>query len=105
MLKINLLPTHILERRRVRGALRILVLLVLELIALAAFVFLHLNQQVAKARDDYKVAKADADAVRDMEAQVEQVTAEAGPYQARVQWYRDSQKLPDRWARLLEDIN
>ena len=71
MLKINLLPTHILERRRVRGALRILVvLLVLELIALGAFVFLHLNQQVANARGDYKVAKADADAVRDMEAQV-----------------------------------
>jgi hypothetical protein len=110
MIKINLLPRHMLEGRRVKALARLLVVvLVLELAALAAYVWapapFSVSSQMRRAQDRRQDAVAKANAVRDVEAQVQQVRARFAEVGSWVRWKEESDKLPQEWVDYFTAVN
>ena len=110
MIKINLLPGYILEGRRVKALLRLLlVVLVLEVALLAGYVWapgpfsLVSKQKQAKQRLDRaynEVAK-----VQEMETEVTNTTSSFQAMASWVTWVNDADQVPARWVRYFKLVN
>jgi Tfp pilus assembly protein PilN len=110
MIKINLLPDHILESRRVKALLRILIfVLLLEVGALAAYVWapapFSVTSRNKQAQNRLDEATARADEVRALEEEVAQVRARYSERASWVQWVEEADRLPDKWVRYFTLLN
>lgn len=110
MIKINLLPDHILESRRVKALLRVLVfVLLLEAGALAAYVWAPAPFSVAsrhkQAQNRFDEATVRADEVRALEEEVAQVRARYSERASWVEWVDEADRLPDKWVRYFTLLN
>lgn len=102
MIKINLLPRHILESRRVKALLRLIVaVLVLETAAFAAYVWapapFSVSSRMRRAKQRRAAAVQQANAVRELESQVEAVRARFGEKAGWVNWVEEADELPQAW--------
>jgi hypothetical protein len=103
MIKINLLPSYILEGRRVRRlAVGMAIFLVVEALALAAYVWApapqSLRSQLAAATERYNTASVQAEQVRELQNKVSQVQAESADKDAWVTWVERADEMPQRWV-------
>jgi hypothetical protein len=102
VIKINLLPRHILESRRVKALLRLIVaVLVLETAAFAAYIWapapFSVSSRMRQAKQRRAKAVQQADAVRELESQVEGVRARYGEKAGWVNWVEEADELPQAW--------
>ncbi len=110
MIRLNLLPRYIIERRRVKAVvIGLVALLILEVLALGAYVwapapFPSLKHKLA-------VAKADSDAAWEEWNAVEQLKADIAAAQARyavkaawVGWVEAADGVPEAWVTYLGAI-
>src|SRR5215208_1956444 len=89
MLKINLLPSYIYERKKIRAAWAVVVaLILLEIAALAMFQ----AQQIGKEADLIRQVEADERRANEVQQLVSQAAAERAkidPIRAKVQYIKD----------------
>ncbi|MCJ7822672.1 MAG: hypothetical protein MUQ26_06290, partial [Armatimonadetes bacterium] len=110
MIKLNLLPKYILERRRVKAwALGMAALLIIELVVLAAYVWgpmpFSLRQKAAKAEAE---AAAQLKAAVEVEALDAEILAVNGRFAAKnswVTWKESADEVPERWVGYLTAVN
>jgi len=110
MIKINLLPTHIRERRRVKAlALLLAFLLGLEVLGFVAYLWapvpFSLSAQTHRARDRMTKAEAAEAEVMDLEQQVKDVTARYAAKQNWVRWVEEADKVPEKWIQYFTTLN
>jgi len=109
MIKINLLPGHIVESRRVKALLRVLVVLILaEVAALAAIIWapgVSFTARHRQAVEEYADAKARADEVRALTSELQQLQASYADKATWVQWVDDTDLMPGKWVNYLTNIN
>ncbi len=110
MIKINLLPEYIVERRRVKVWIAgLAVLLILEVLILAAYVWgplpFSLNQRLAKAEKRESDAIAAALEVEAIETETAQVRSRFAAKNSWVRWVNEADKLPAEWVDYLNSIN
>ncbi len=110
MIKINLLPGYIIERRRVK-ALAILLgfLLVVETVLLMAYLWapapFSLTQQLKRVEKERDEAFAKQTEVQEMEAQIEQVTSSYQDKARWVKWVEEADAVPAKWVAYFKTIN
>jgi Tfp pilus assembly protein PilN len=110
MIKVNLLPAHILERRRVKTlAVGLLLLLALEVLLLAAYVWapapFSIGTQLQRAQDRRATAEAAEAEVYDLEAEVQQVKARYASLGRWVSWVDEADALPEKWIKYFTTLN
>ena len=109
MIKINLLPGHIIESRRVKALLRVLgVLILAEVAALAAIIWapgVSFTARYREAEAQYADAKSRADEVRALTAELLQLRASYAEKATWVQWVDDTDLMPGKWDKYLTNIN
>ena len=110
MIKINLLPTHILERRRVRSlAVFLALLLALEVLGLAAYMWapapFSIGRQLRRSRDRRTKAEAAEAEVSALEQEVQDVRARYASLATWVNWVDEADKLPEKWIRYFTTLN
>ena len=110
MIKINLLPAHIRERRRVKAlALAFAFLLALEVLGFAAYLWapgpFSLAARTRQARDRQATAVAAEAAVMDLEQQVKDVQARYAAKRTWVQWVEEADKVPEKWIKYFNTLN
>jgi Tfp pilus assembly protein PilN len=110
MIKINLLPSYILEARRVKAVIALMALVVLGVAGLlAAYVWApapwSLSSQDKTAKDEYNRVSAEANAVQQLQNDTNQIKGRYGEKQTWVQWVNDADKLPAKWARYWQLLN
>jgi Tfp pilus assembly protein PilN len=110
MIKIQLLPPYILERRRVKAlALLIVFVLIVETLLFAALVWAPVpgsyasKARAATARRDK--AWADQAAVEELQAQVDRVKASYGAKQTWVAWVDEADRRPAQWVGYFKMVN
>jgi Tfp pilus assembly protein PilN len=104
MIKINLLPSYILEARRVKAVIALMAIVVLGVAGLlAAYVWApapwSLSSRDKAAKDEYKRVSAEANAVRQLQSQTNQIRGSYSEKQTWVQWVNEADKLPAMWVR------
>ena len=104
MIKINLLPAHVLERRQVRRLVRtFLALLIVEIIAIAAVSVLY--GQKASAWEEQALAyQGLAEVVRGVKTDTDKLKAETDPLQAWVDFAHDVDTHNADYAKTLAEI-
>lgn len=110
MIKINLLPDHILESRRVKALLRVFIfVLLLEVGALAAYVWapapFSVTSRHNQAQNRLDDATVRGDEVRALEEEVAQARARYSERASWVQWVEEADRLPDKWVRYFTLLN
>ena len=109
MIKINLLPGHIIESRRVKALLRVLgVLILAEVAALAAIIWapgVSFTARYHGAEAQYADAKSRADEVRALTAELLQLQASYAEKATWVKWVDDTDLMPGKWDNYLTNIN
>ena len=109
MIKINLLPGHIIESRRVKALLRVLgVLILAEVAALAAIIWapgVSFTSRYHGAEAQYADAKSRADEVRALTAELLQLQASYAEKATWVKWVDDTDLMPGKWDNYLTNIN
>jgi hypothetical protein len=105
MIKINLLPPHVVEKRKVRSLA--VLLLALLLVELGGFFFYYSTLvRTEKAKNDlYAETKAEADVVRGMQAQAVAELEAAKPLLDKVGWYDKIYQNNGKIADTLGKIN
>lgn len=108
MIKINLLPGHVAERRKVRSLAKLVVFaLLLEVIGLSYFV-VRLVDKEKQLGEKYKDVHQSAEAVRAMEKTTQAEQAAAAPYKGAVGWYdsiiQQNAKIADTLVKVNEYI-
>jgi hypothetical protein len=105
MIKINLLPPHVVERRKVRS-LAILLLAVL-LLEIGGFFFYYstLVQTEKKKQAELKKVTADAQNVLNLDAAAQAEIAAAGSAQTNLTWYDGNNQHNAKIADSLSKIN
>jgi hypothetical protein len=109
MIKINLLPGYILERRRVKALVMLLaVVLIVELLGFAAYVWapgpFSLASKKAKADARRQQARSDAQIVEGLEAEIGQVQRDYAAKQLWVRWVEDADSRPPQWTEYIREI-
>jgi len=105
MIKINLLPPHVVERRKVRSLAKwLLLVLLVEIVGLSFYVY-RLAGEEARKKSEFQEAKAQADLVRGLEEKVSAEKSAAAPFRAKLKWYDGIYKHNAKIADTLEKIN
>ena len=104
MIKINLLPAHILEGRKVKLVMAAMVLFVLAVTAaLMAYVWapapFSLSAQRKEAQKTLADTKAAADQVRSLQTEADQVKASYTSKIGWVAWVEGADQRPEQWSR------
>jgi len=110
MIKVNLLPAHILERRRVKALAVLLVLiLAIEALAFAAYMWapapFSIGRQLQRAQDRRAKAEAAEAEVYDLEAEVQAVRARYASLAGWVSWVDEADALPEKWIKYFATLN
>jgi Tfp pilus assembly protein PilN len=104
MIKINLLPSYILEARRVKAVIALMAIVVLGVAALLGFYVWapapwSLSSQEKTAKESYNEWLAKANEVNRLQSQTNQIKASYSDKQTWVQWVNEADKLPGMWVR------
>jgi len=104
MIKINLLPAHILEGRKVKLVIAAMVLFVLAVTAaLMAYVWapapFSLSAQRKEAQKTLADTKAAADQVKSLQTEADQVKASYTSKIGWVAWVEGADQRPEQWSR------
>jgi len=105
MIKINLLPYQIIERRRVRSLMKVLGVVVLVEVAALGFWVLQLNGSVRQAQQELADAKVVADQKRDVDQQIEGLNNQIAAVYKWVIWSTDVAGVAPQYATLLSAMN
>ena len=105
MIKINLLPYQIIERRRVRSLMKVLGVVVLAEVVALGFWVLQLNGQVTRAEKEWKDAKMVADQKRAVDQEVTALEGQIGAVNKWVIWSNQVAGVAPKYAALLEFMN
>jgi Tfp pilus assembly protein PilN len=110
MIKVNLLPAHILERRRVKTmAVGLILLLAIEVLLFAAYVWapapFSIGTQLKRAQDRRATAEAAEAEVYDLEADVQRVRARYAALAGWVSWVEEADALPEKWIKWFTTLN
>lgn len=110
MIKINLLPIHILQRRRVRALFKVFAaLLVAEILLLVLYCWApvpwSLTGRIKKLTGDNEVAKRAEEEVHQIERERDAERGKAVEPKAWVDWYDNSQLANKRWPTIFRYIN
>jgi Tfp pilus assembly protein PilN len=110
MIKINLLPGYIIERRRVKALVVVLAfVLLVEVAALAAYLWapapFSLAGQYRRAEADRKKWEQEEYVVQQLEEEVAATAARFADKNLWVQWVKDADRLPEVWVRYFETLN
>ena len=102
MIKINLLPGYIVERRRVKALAALLIFfLVVELLAFAAYVWapmpFSLTRQWQRAEERRQKAAADALEVQQIEQEIEEINRRFSGLERFVVFVEEADALPGKW--------
>lgn len=109
MIKINLLPAHILEGRRVKLVIAAMVVFVLAVTALlSAYVWAPAPGSLTSKLKDRQETRAEvtakADAVRALDQQIAQVKAEYAAKSSWVNWVEEADRRPAQWIRFYRTL-
>jgi Tfp pilus assembly protein PilN len=110
MIKINLLPGYIIERRRVK-ALAILLgfLLIAEVVLLLAYLWapapFSMTQRLKNEETQRDEAFARQTRVQEMEAEIQQVKAIYQAKESWVKWVEDADAKPAQWVAYYKTLN
>jgi Tfp pilus assembly protein PilN len=108
MIKINLLPARVVETRKVRSLLKLLILVVLLEAAGLSFAVFSLMQKEKALQTQYNDAHARAEEVRALEQQATAAAAAIVPVKTKLDWYdgiyKHNAKIADSLARINEYI-
>jgi len=105
MIKINLLPPHILERRRVKIVAVLMALLLLATAAIMILIVFSLRSQVTSSKEALTKATAEATEVTSIK---ENADALRGSFQGKSLWvgFVDSaDRYPQAWVKWFQRIN
>jgi hypothetical protein len=106
MIKINLLPYQIIERRRVRSLMKVLGVVVLVEVAALGFGVLQLNGQVRQAQQELTDAKVMADRKRGVDALATALGAQKDVVNKWVIWSENGVAgVAPQYATLLSAMN
>jgi hypothetical protein len=110
MIKINLLPHYIVERRRVTAwAIGMVALLILEALALAAYVWaplpFSLKQRLAAADKRALEAREKAAYVEGLDGEIGRVQTRFAAKESWVTWVERADEVPAAWVKYLKMIN
>jgi hypothetical protein len=110
MIKLNLLPKYIIERRRVKAwALVLVAILVIEAFLLAAYVWaplpFSLKQRMADAQAEAARQRAEAAKVEALDAEIGQINARFAAKASWVTWKESADQVPQRWIDYLTKVN
>ncbi len=104
MIKINLLPAFVRERKVVRKLLMfILILLGLELLGFAYW-YNRVSTQGYDIGQQLDVAKAQAQEVQRLQSEADSIRAEIEPIKAKTKFIEDTKNFPVKLADLLDSI-
>jgi hypothetical protein len=110
MIKLNLLPKYILERRRVKAwALGMAALLIIELVVLAAYVWgpmpFSLRPRMAKAEAEAAKQLAAAQEVVKLNDEIAEIEGRFAAKESWVTWKESADEVPERWIEYLTAVN
>ncbi|UCC67108.1 MAG: hypothetical protein JSV79_08140 [Armatimonadota bacterium] len=110
MIKINLLPHYIIERRRVTAwAIGMVALLILEALALGAYVWaplpFSLKQRLGAAKTRAAEAREKAAYVEGLDGEIGRVQARFAAKESWVTWVERADEVPAAWVKYLKMIN
>jgi len=110
MLKVNLLPAHIVESRRIKASLRVIIAgLVILTALLAAYVWAPAPFSLSsrKRAADERLAKATVQEseVLAIDAEAKQVEARYAEKNTWVMWVEEADRIPAKWRRWYNLLN
>jgi hypothetical protein len=104
MIKINLLPAHILERQRLRSVIILVVVVLLIEVAILGLVMTRVKQQLADSKTELEYWQGRAQAVGQFEKQIQTVNGQIGFYARWLVWKNSINQYHDAWAETLEEM-
>lgn len=104
MIKINLLPAHILERQRIRGVAVLVVVVILVEAAVLGMVMMRYKQQLADRQTELQYWKGRAAAVGQLDAQIRTTQGQIMFYGRWVNWNSQIDQYHESWAEILGEI-
>lgn len=104
MLRINLLPSYVAQRRKV-AALRVLFFLgFIAIVAAGAGYYLYLVPQVANMTQQATTAQNDKAKIDSLNSQADSITAQVGPILSKVKFYQDVLKYNPQMGELYSRV-
>ncbi|UCH34219.1 MAG: hypothetical protein JSV65_17040 [Armatimonadota bacterium] len=104
MIKINLLPAHILERQRIRSVIILVIVVILLELAVLGFVMTRVRGQVADAERELAYWQDLAANVGKYDKAIQTTQAEAGFYGRWVTWDKQIDQYHAAWADTLAEM-
>lgn len=104
MIKINLLPAHILERQRIRSVIILVIVVILLELAVLGFVMTRVRGQVADAERELAYWQDLAANVGKYDKAIQTTQAEAGFYGRWVTWDTQIDQYHAAWADTLAEM-
>jgi|GEM_PF-5126243 len=105
MIKINLLPPHVVEKRKVRSLAVLLLALLLVELGGFSFYYATLKRTEADRKAKYAEVNARATEVEGLQAEAQAELAAAKPLLSKVGWYENIYQKNSKIADTLEKIN
>lgn len=104
MIKINLLPAFVKERKIVRKLLMmVFILLGLELLAFSYW-YNRVSTEGYRVNQELETAKAQAQEVQNLQTEAQNIRAEIEPIKAKTKFIEDTMNFPVKLADLLDSI-
>jgi len=104
MIKINLLPAHILERQRIRSVIILVMVVILIEAGILGLVTVRVKQQLADAKTGLEYWKNRAGAVAQVQTETQKTRAQAVFYGRWVMWKANINRYHEAWAQVLGEI-
>lgn len=104
MIKLNLLPSYILERRKVSLLLKLFAFVIVAELGGLFFMAHTLGRQINEEKALLDEAQAEQELVKKTEAEIETVKGETAPEAAWVKFFGEAQVFNAKYATVLEQI-
>jgi len=104
MIKINLLPAHILERQRLRSVIVLVVVVLLIEVGILGLVMTRVKQQLTDRQTELKYWQGRASAVGQLDQTIQATNGQVFFYGRWVLWKTAIEKYHDSWAEVLGEI-
>ncbi len=105
MLKIDLLPSYVRERRKVKPAIILVVVIILVEVALLLGASMKVKGAIAATQKELDEIEPVAKQVESLEAEAQSELATVKPAIDRVKYYEDMAKLGDQFVKLIDAVN
>jgi len=105
LLKIDLLPSYVRERRKVKPAIILVVVIILIEVALLMGASMKVKGAIAATQKELDEIEPVAKQVESLEAEAQGDLATVKPAIDRVKYYEDMAKLGDEFIKLIDTVN